>query len=54
MLSPYLFVIAMEALNCLLKRAVCGGFLSAYQVWGKGREGVEVSYLLFADDTDFL
>ena len=25
-LSPYLFVIAMEAFNCLLKRAMDGGF----------------------------
>ena len=25
-LSPYHFVIAMEALSCLLKKAVCGGF----------------------------
>ena len=29
-LLPYLLVIAMEALSCLLKMAVCGGFLSAY------------------------
>ena len=50
-LSPYHFVIAMEALNCLLKKAICGGFLSACQVRGRGREGVEVSHLLFADDT---
>ena len=50
-LSPYFFVIAMEALSCLLKRAVCGGFLSACQVRGREREGVEVSHLLFADDT---
>ncbi|WKA03334.1 hypothetical protein VitviT2T_021449 [Vitis vinifera] len=41
----------MEALNCLLKKAICGGFLSACQVKGRGREGVEVSHLLFADDT---
>ncbi|RVX05596.1 hypothetical protein CK203_027274 [Vitis vinifera] len=51
LLSPYHFVIAMEALNCLLKKAICGGFLSACQVKGRGREGVEVSHLLFADDT---
>ena len=50
-LSPYLFVIVMEALNCLLKRAVYGGFLSACQVWGRGCEVVQVSHLLFADDT---
>ncbi|RVX08033.1 hypothetical protein CK203_014652 [Vitis vinifera] len=36
---------------CLLKRAVCGGFLSACQVRGGGDEGVKVSHLLFVDDT---
>ena len=50
-LSSYLFLIAMEALGCLLKRAVCGGFLSACQVRGGGDEGVKVSHLLFVDDT---
>ena len=50
-LSPYLFMIAMEALSCLLKRAVCGGLLLTYQVQGRDREGVEVSHLLFVDDT---
>ena len=44
-------MIAMEALNCFLKRAVCDGFLSACQVWSKGGEGVKVSHLLFTDDT---
>ena len=29
-LSPFLFVIAMEALSCLLKRVVSGGYLLAY------------------------
>ena len=48
---PYLFVIAMEALNCLLGRAICGGFLSTCKVQGRKGEGVKVSHLLFADDT---
>ena len=33
-LSPYLFVIAMEALSCLLKRAVFGCFLFACELQG--------------------
>ena len=49
-LSPYLFVIAMEALSCMYKRAVEGGFLTPCQVRGKGNERVDVSHLLFADD----
>ena len=50
-LSLCLFVIAMEALSCLLKRVKVGGFLLGWQVRGKGEEGVEVFHLLFADDT---
>ena len=50
-LLPYLFVIAMEALNCLLGRAVCEGFLSTCKVQGRRGEGVKVSHLLFVDDT---
>ena len=50
-LSPYLFVIVMEAFSCLLKRAVSGGFLSPCSVQGRRGEGVQVSHLLFADDT---
>ena len=50
-LSPYLFVIAMEALSCLLRSAVNEGFLLACKVRGRGGEGVQVSHLLFVDDT---
>ena len=50
-LSPYLFVVAMEALNCLIKRVVNKGLLKGCQVRGKGGEGVNISHLLFADDT---
>ena len=41
----------MEALSCLLKRAREGGFLSGWQLSGKGGAGVEITHLLFADDT---
>ena len=44
-LLPYLFVIAMEALCCLVKRAVNGGFLTACKVRGRGGEGAQVSHL---------
>ena len=39
-LSPYLFVVVMEALSCLLKRTVAGGFLSSCLV--RGRRGERV------------
>ena len=50
-LSPYLFVVVMEAFSCLLKRAIAGGFLSPCLIRGRRGEGVQVSHLLFADDT---
>ena len=50
-MSPYLFVVVMEAFSCLLKRAVDGGVLLPCSVRGKRGEGVQVSHLLFVDDT---
>ena len=49
--SPYLFVIALEALSCLLKKAVEGGCLILYKVRGRGNEGFDISHFLFLDDT---
>ncbi|RVX22513.1 Kinesin-like protein KIN-7C, mitochondrial [Vitis vinifera] len=50
-LFPYLFLFAMEALSQLLSCARNGGFISGFRVGGRGREGLIVSHLLFADDT---
>ncbi|WJZ84180.1 hypothetical protein VitviT2T_003796 [Vitis vinifera] len=50
-LSPYLFVMGMEVLSTLIRRAVEGGFLSGCRIQGGGRQPVHVSHLLFADDT---
>nr|CAN76350.1 hypothetical protein VITISV_025245 [Vitis vinifera] len=50
-LSPFLFVIAMEALSCLLKKAKVGGFLLGWRVSGRNGDGVDISHLLFVDDT---
>lgn len=50
-LSPYLFVITMETFSCLLKRVVSGSYLSGCRVRGWGNTGVQISHLLFADDT---
>ena len=50
-LSPYLFVIGMEALSCLLNRATDGNYLSGTKIAdGRGEELV-ISHLLYADDT---
>ena len=50
-LSPYLFLFAMEALSQLLSSARNGGFIFSFKMGGRGREGLIVSHLLFADDT---
>ena len=50
-LSPYLLLFAMEALIWLLSCARNGGFISSFKMGGRGREGLIVSHLLFADDT---
>ena len=50
-LSPYLFVIGMEALSRLLNRAMDGNFLSGSQIVGRDGVGSVISHLLYADDT---
>ena len=50
-LSPYLFVIGMKALSVLIKRAVSGGFFTSFRVKGRGGERVQLTHLLYADDT---
>ncbi|RVW70583.1 putative ribonuclease H protein [Vitis vinifera] len=50
-LSPYLFVLGMEVLSALLRRAAVGGFVSGCRFWGRGRMELNISHLLFADDT---
>ena len=49
--SPYLFVIGMEALICLLNRTIDGNYLSGTKIVdGRGEELV-ISHLLYVDDT---
>ena len=50
-LSPYLFVMGMEVLSALIRRAVEGGFISGCSIWRGRRQAVNISHLLFADDT---
>ena len=48
---PYLFVMGMEVLSTLIRRAVEGGFISGCSIWRGRRQAVNISHLLFADDT---
>ena len=50
-LSPYLFVIGMEVLSCLINRAVDGNYLSGSRVANGRGEELAISHLLYADDT---
>jgi hypothetical protein len=50
-LSPLLFVIVMEALSKLFSATVQRGFLSGFFVGSGSSEVINISHLLFADDT---
>ena len=50
-LSPYLFVMGMEVLSALIRRAVEGGFLSGCRIRGRRRSDLNISHIFFADDT---
>ena len=51
LLSPYLFVIGMEALSSLIKHAVEGNYLSGSRFADRRGEELVISHLLYADDT---
>ena len=50
-LSPYLFIMGMEVLSVLITRAVEGGFISGCSIWRGRGQTVNISHLLFVDDT---
>ena len=50
-ISPYLFILGMEVLSSLIRRAVQGNFISGCRLRGRGDAEIMVSHLLFADDT---
>ncbi|XP_034681039.1 uncharacterized protein LOC117910973 [Vitis riparia] len=50
-LSPYLFVMGMEVLSVLIRRAMEGGFISGCKFQRDRGRAAHVAHLLFADDT---
>ena len=51
LLSPYPFLIGMEALSCLLKHVVERNFILGCKFVGRGGEELIISHLLYANDT---
>ena len=49
-LSPYLFVMGMEVLSILLRRAMVGGYISDCVIRGRGEVDLNIPHL-FADNT---
>ena len=50
-LSAYLFVMRMEVLSVLITRVVEGGFIYGCRIWRGRGQVVNISHLLFVDDT---
>ena len=50
-LSPYLFVIGMEVFSILVDKAAFGGFLSGFKLVNRDGEELQITHLLYADDT---
>ena len=50
-LSPYLFVFGMEAFSILIEKASTRSFLSGHKFVGRSDETLQISHILFANDT---
>ncbi|WMV20737.1 hypothetical protein MTR67_014122 [Solanum verrucosum] len=50
-LSPFLFIIAMEGLGSLMRRAATNNWIKGFSIKNRNNEIMEVTHLLFADDT---
>ena len=50
-LSPYLFVLRMKVFSLLIDMAKMGGFLSGYDIRGRNCAVMNISHLLFSNDT---
>ena len=47
----YLFVIGIKVFSILVDKAALGGFLLGYNITNRSGEAMQITHLLFADDT---
>jgi len=52
-LSPLLFILVIENLSRLVKKAIDAGFLEGFQITNAREKSMLISHLLFANDTLF-
>ena len=50
-ISPYLFVLGMEAFSVLIDKVAKGGFIYGFNVKGRNGTKKQITHLLFTDDT---
>lgn len=50
-LSPFLFIIAMEGLSNMIKKAKLNGWIKGFEVAMNGHNNQEITHLQYADDT---
>lgn len=52
-MSPFLFILAMEGLNNMIRTAKYNGWISGFEVAKNNEGSLEVTHLQYADDTLF-
>lgn len=50
-LSLFLFIIVMEGLNNMVKKAKCNGWIKGFEAARSGNNSPEITHLQYADDT---
>ena len=50
-LSPFLFIIAMEGLDSLMRRASLNNWVRGFRIKNRVNEVMDMTHLLYADDT---
>ena len=51
LLAPFLFLLIMEVLSCILKKTEEGSLIQGFHVGPNSSTSIRISHLLFTDDT---